>query len=224
MPVVPRIDRPPIMPSRPLSVCFAISSPPGIGNLDLRVGAPRRASRGLGDRLAHHRARHRIDRRLARRQRQAGPRHRADARARANDTPAPGAAAAQGRAIERAMGHVRIVAGVLDDAGAREIRAAHEFGKGEGGAPPDGNAISTGSGGGAAGHERLESRARRRCGAGARRPAPPQVDDVSAPRSCVLLASRDRARHRRRVPLKWLHATSTGSPTDMRSLTTFFRL
>ena len=82
MPVVPRIERPPTMPSRPLSVRRAIASPPGIEIVDLGVGARRRRRGHLLDGGTDHGARRRIDRRLADCQRQAGPRHRADARRR----------------------------------------------------------------------------------------------------------------------------------------------
>ena len=73
MPVVPRIDRPPTMPSRPLSVlrreCFAARN----GDLDLGVGGAAASGGDFGDSVADHAPRHRIDRRLARRNRKARP-------------------------------------------------------------------------------------------------------------------------------------------------------
>ena len=82
MPVVPRIESPPTMPRRGFQVFCASASPPG---MEISISASARDAvrrRDLLDRLRHHPARHRIDRRLARRDRQARQRHRADALAR----------------------------------------------------------------------------------------------------------------------------------------------
>ena len=80
MPVVPRIDSPPTMPSRALSVFAASASPPGMAiSISTSPHARARAATSAIA-AAHHLPRHRIDRRLARRHRQPGPRHGADAR------------------------------------------------------------------------------------------------------------------------------------------------
>ena len=73
MPVVPRIEMPPTMPSRGFQVCFASSSPPGTEIVDLHVRLRAMRDRDLLDHLRHHAPRHRIDRRLADRDRQARP-------------------------------------------------------------------------------------------------------------------------------------------------------
>ena len=86
-------------------------------NLDLGVGGAAGRRGDFGDGVADHAARHRIDRRLAGRQRQAGARHRADAFAGAERHAGAGRAGPHRREDQRAMRHVGIVAGVLDDAG-----------------------------------------------------------------------------------------------------------
>ena len=70
MPVVPRIERPPTMPRRPLSVFAASASPPGIAISTSASAAHPTRGGDFGDRVADHPPRHRIDRRLARRNRQ----------------------------------------------------------------------------------------------------------------------------------------------------------
>ena len=60
----------------------ASASPPGTEISTSASAATPCCGRDLGDRLVHHPPRHRVDRRLARRDRQARERHRADARAR----------------------------------------------------------------------------------------------------------------------------------------------
>ena len=85
IPVVPRIDRPPTMPSRPLSVRSASSSPPGIEISTSTSPRPVSARPLRRSPRAIICARHRVDRGLAGRQRQAGPGHGADALAGAED-------------------------------------------------------------------------------------------------------------------------------------------
>jgi len=112
---------------------------PGIQRLGREIGAARdrdgddqiqrRGSaafgRGVFERPADIAARTRIDRRLARRQRQAGPRHRADPDAGAEDEAGTGCALLDPAQNECPMGHVRIVAGILDDAGLGPAFAQH---------------------------------------------------------------------------------------------------
>ena len=76
MPVVPRIEMPPRMPSRGFSVFCAMISPSGTEiSTSKSAFSPAISAIAAGD----HLARHGIDRRLAGRDRQAGPRHQADA-------------------------------------------------------------------------------------------------------------------------------------------------
>ena len=119
MPVVPRIDRPPTMPSRPLSVFAASASPPGIEISTSTSTA--RAGRGgdFGDGVGDDAAGHRIDRGLARRHWEAGARDGADAFAGTECHAGARRTDANGRANECAVGHVGIVAGVLDHPGRR---------------------------------------------------------------------------------------------------------
>ena len=62
IPVVPRIESPPTMPRRALSVLAASASPPGIEIDDDVAGASKRSVTANG--RSHHLARHRIDRGL----------------------------------------------------------------------------------------------------------------------------------------------------------------
>ena len=123
MPVVPRIERPPTMPSRPLSVLAASASPPGIAistsTSPLACAAAATSAMAVRD----HLARHRIDGGLARRDRQPRPRHGADAFAGAEDDAAARHAPTHGREDQGAVGHVGIVAGILDDARGCGVRA-----------------------------------------------------------------------------------------------------
>ena len=91
----------------------------GNRNLDLGVGGAAGRGGDFGDGVADHAPRHRIDGGLARRHRQAGPRHRADAFAGAKRHAGARRAGAHRRDDQRAVGHVGIVAGVLDHAGRR---------------------------------------------------------------------------------------------------------
>ena len=102
MPVVPRIDRPPTMPSRLFAVRLARISPPGTAMRDLDVAGVALVAGDLGDHaVADQLARRRIDRGLADRDRQARPGHHADAFARDEDHAGAGLAAAD-RGADRA--------------------------------------------------------------------------------------------------------------------------
>ena len=99
--------------------------PLAVAHPDLDDHVPRCAMRGgdFRDGLAHHPARHRVDRGLAGGDREAGPGHRPHAR------PGPEFDALSGRTLpdggddEGEVGHVGVVARVLDDAGAGEALA-----------------------------------------------------------------------------------------------------
>ena len=120
IPVVPRIDSPPTMPSRGFQVFFASSSPPGTEiSISTSRPAPDHAPRNLRDRL-------RIIRRgtgliagspgaIGRPGRVTVP----TPSPALNRTPLPARAGAHGGEHDGAMRDVGIVAGVLDDAGAR---------------------------------------------------------------------------------------------------------
>ena len=172
-PVVPRIDRPPMMPRRPLAVRSAILSPPGTEISTIASTPTPCRSRDFREIGLDHRARRRVDRGLARRKRQSGPRHRADALAGLEAQSGAWAREAHGRHDERAMGDVRIVARVLDDAGAGKIGPKlmgreREFGP-QALRQRDRNGVRKG-----AGQKRFEGRARRAARAGAGRPPAPQ--------------------------------------------------
>ena len=131
---------------------------------------PLRDFREIG---SDHRARRRVDRGLARLERQSGPRHRADAFAGLEAQSGAWAREAHGRHDERAMGDVRIVARVLDDAGAGKIGPKlmgreREFGP-QALRQRDRNGVGKG-----ARQKRFEGRARRAARAGAGRPPAPQ--------------------------------------------------
>src|SRR6202161_2600683 len=117
MPVVPRIDSPPTMPRRRWSVFAASASPPGIEISTSASAAHDAASatsamaswimrRGIGLMAgsAGGPGRHW----------KSGSRHRADALAGAKAHAGAAYTYAHGRADQSAMGHVRIVAGILD--------------------------------------------------------------------------------------------------------------
>ena len=106
----------------PFSVRSAMRSPSGIEISTTTSPPPSRQRFGDAARIIARG--HGIDRGLAERQRQAGPRHRADALAGA-ERDARARRRARAVAIDqRAMRDVGIVARVLDDAGAREAVAA----------------------------------------------------------------------------------------------------
>ena len=79
-------------------------------------------ARNFRDRRAHHLARHGVDRWLARRHGQSGQRHGAHPRARLEADAAPGRGLTHRGEHERAMGHVGIVAGILDHPGGGGVR------------------------------------------------------------------------------------------------------
>ena len=120
-----------------------------------------------------HRARRRVDRGLARLERQSGSRNRADALAGLEAQSGAWAREAHGRHDERAMGDVRIVARVLDDAGAGKIGPKlmgreRKFGP-EALRQRDRNGVRE-----SASQKRFEGRARRAARAGAGRPPAPE--------------------------------------------------
>ncbi len=139
-------------------------------DLDLDIG---RIAGRLGDCFGNHPARHRIDRRLAGRDRQAGPRHRSDAGSGLEGDAGTGRAAPDRRPEQRAMRHVGIVAGILDHAGPCEAVAELPFGEREGDAlaagQPDLDRVGEFAG------DQRRAGSLGRCGrAGSRRPAAPQ--------------------------------------------------
>ena len=145
----------------------------GNGNLDLDIAARARARGDLGDRRAHHLARHGVDRRLARRNRQARPRHRADACAGLEADAAPGA---PGRTVARTSAPCvtsgSSPASLTTPAVARAVALAID-GKREGDALAAGQRDLDGIGK-LAGQQRGKGRLGRGRGAGAGGPAAPQ--------------------------------------------------
>ncbi len=147
MPVVPRMESPPTMPSRPLSVLSAISSPPGM-EISTSTSPGVAEQRGsLRDGGAHHLARHGIDGGLAGRNGQAGPRHGADARPGAKHHARARRAAPDRRYDQRAMRDVGVVARILDDAGAsRTPSPSSVFASAKAGCWPPGSVMVDGIG------------------------------------------------------------------------------
>ena len=143
---------------------------------DLDDHVPGRAVRGrhVRDRLAHHPPRRRVDRGLADGHGEPGPGHRPDPRPRPELDAGTGGTLAHRGVDERKVGHVRVVARVLDDSGAgvprpKLLRRKRERGP----APPrqlDGDRVRELSR-----HERRVCRAGRGGGAGAGRPAAAQA-------------------------------------------------
>ena len=135
---------PPRMPSRGFSVLLRHLLAVGHRDLDLEIGA---LARHLGDGLSDHLARHGVDRRLADRDRQAGPRHLADAFAAPEGHAGAGLAAPHRGNDQRAMRDVGIVAGILDDAGHRRaVAQVRDCASAKPTRWPPGSVISTGSG------------------------------------------------------------------------------
>ena len=97
--------------------CFAAR----YGDFDLGIGGAAVSGGDFSDSVAHHAPRHRIDRRLARRNRKSRPCYGADAFAGAKRHAVARPAEPHRRDDERAVRHVGIVAGVLDHACARRI-------------------------------------------------------------------------------------------------------
>ena len=145
----------------------------GNGDLDLGVGGASGRGGDFGDGITDHAPRYRIDGGLARRDRKAGPRHRADALARAKGHAVARRAGAHRREDERAMRHVGIVAGVLDHAGGSGIFVLSRQGEREAWALAA-RQRHLDRVGKFAGYERRKRRLRRRSGAGAGGPSPAQ--------------------------------------------------
>ena len=104
------------------------------GNLDLDIAVASERARDLRDLRPHHLSRHRVDRRLSRRHGKPRQRHGADARPSLELNAASCRARPHRGEHQRAMGHVWIVAGILDHAGGRRPVALPIDGKREGGA------------------------------------------------------------------------------------------
>ncbi len=173
MPVVPRIDRPPTMPSRPLSVLAASASPPGMA-ISISASARSAGCGGdFGDGVTHHPPRHRIDRRLARRHRKPGPRHGADALAGAKRHAGAGRAEPHRGDDKRAMRNIGIVAGVFDHASGRRVLVPSRHGQRKA-RPLAARQSHVDRIGKFAGDQRSERRFRRRRCAGAGGPSPAQ--------------------------------------------------
>ena len=111
-------------PEAPVERPFREFLPTRDGDLDLGVGRDTERRRRLADGGPDHGAGDRVDGRLAGRDREARPRHSADAFARAEQHSHAGGRRPYGHDHKGAMGHVRVVARVLDDARAREACAA----------------------------------------------------------------------------------------------------
>ena len=130
--------------------------------------------RRLGDRGAHHGARHRIDRRLPRRDRQAGAGHRADALSGAEDdarrpaAPCRTVATTSAPCVTSGSSPASLTTPARAKSVARSSSASAKAGR-----SPLGSAIVDRIGEGA-GEQRLVSGARRGRRAGARRPAAAQ--------------------------------------------------
>ncbi len=161
------------MPRRPLSVFAASASPPGIEISTSASAAQRGCGGDFGDGVLDHAARHRIDGGFAGRHGKAGSRHRADALAGAKAHAGAALARAHGRADQGAVGHIRIVARILDDAGGRGtvVLACHGERKARPLAARQGHRDRIGE---FAGHQRGEGGLGRRRGAGAGGPTPAQ--------------------------------------------------
>ncbi len=102
----------------------------GYRQLDNSVRGAAEQVGDLGKRRADHGARDGVDRRLPRRHRQAGARYRADASACPEDDAAVRRGEAYGRDDQGAMGDVRIVPGILDDAGAGVVQGRSRWSPG----------------------------------------------------------------------------------------------
>ncbi len=112
------------MPSRGFSVFRASASPPGMEISTSTSARPAERRLSLLKRRLDHLTGNRVDGGLADGQRQAGAGHDADAGPRPEHDALPCRRGTHGRHDQRAVGHVRIVARVLDDAGARAVARA----------------------------------------------------------------------------------------------------
>ena len=161
---------------RPQGEAFAAGDRDRHGDIGSHPSRKHRAIRlgNVGERAPDHRPRRRVDRRLADAERQAGPGHRADPRAGAKPHARSRLTPGQLGDDQRAMRHIRIVPGILDDAGAGEPVA--QFGERQGKArrlaarQADRHRIGKPSG-----QQRGKGGARRRRGAGPGSPAAPQL-------------------------------------------------
>ena len=149
----------------------------GNRNLDIGVGGAAGCDGDFGDGVSDDAARHRIDGGLAGRHWQAGARDGADAFAGAKCHARSDGADTNGGADERAVGHVGIVAGVLDHAGRRRalVLARHREREAR---PLAARQCHLDRVGKLAGNERGESRLCRRRGASPGGPTPAQWRDV----------------------------------------------
>ena len=141
-------------------------------NADFDNHVTRHAMRGghIAQGLAHHFPRHRIDGRFAGRNGKTGPRDRANSLARAKRNAGSGRAPADRGKDERPVRHVRVVARVLHDAGARLAILPRRRRERECGALAAGQCHLDGIGKRAAEQGRV-GRFRRGSGARARRPS-----------------------------------------------------
>ena len=164
------------------------------------------------DRLAHHPARRRVDRGLADGDGEPGPGHRPDPRPRPElDTRTGGTLAHRG-VDERKVGHVRVVARVLDDSGAgvprpQLLRRERERGP----APPrqlDGDRVRE-----PARHERGIRGPGRGGGARAGRPAAAQAFSLGR-RHPAILAATPRGLFARLTRARRCSARKRGPPAD----------
>ena len=105
-------------------------------DLDRCVAAAPQRPGGRGHRGADHRARRRVDRRLPHRERETGAGHRPDPLSGAERNAAPRRPGAHRRKDQRAVGHVGVVARVLDHSRGRPAVAQRLAGEREGGSPP----------------------------------------------------------------------------------------
>ena len=154
---------------RPLGELDAV----GDRDRDLRICRRARLCRDLGDCRLHHLARHRVDRGLAGRDRQARSRHHADTRSGTEPDATPRRQSTHRREHQGQMRHIGIVARVLDDAGRRRLAAP--LAPGEGKARPLALGQRNLDGiGKIAGQQRLKCRLSRRGRAGTGGPAAAQ--------------------------------------------------
>ena len=115
IPVVPKTDKPPIMPRRGFQVRSAIFSPPGIENRNGNVGRNAMSCRNRAECFANHRPWRRVDRRFTRWNRQTGTGNRSNTLACVKCNAAPRLVGTHGHNNQRTVGNIRVVTGILDD-------------------------------------------------------------------------------------------------------------